>query len=215
MSQTMIEATKHTKRTVVVMMALAATAVLMVAATRAPANTGAEPFIGEITMFGGTFAPRGWAFCDGQLLPISENSALFSLLGTTYGGDGRTTFALPDLRGRVAIHAGNGPGLTPRTQGSKGGQETVTLNVMEMPVHSHTLNFAQDAASATSPDGAMPAVPAGDGIMLFGKMGESGAGMFHEATVGKTGGSQPHQNMQPYGTVRYIIALQGVYPSRS
>ncbi|RNC82913.1 MAG: phage tail protein [Phycisphaera sp.] len=189
----------------------------MIATSRTPAEEtrGVDPFIGEITMFGGHFAPRGWAFCDGQLLSISENSALFSLLGTTYGGDGRTTFGLPDLRGRVAIHAGQGPGLTDRRQGSKGGVESVTLTTTQLPHHNHTLNFVNSLAKESSPAGHAPAIPSGEGPMLFGSLGGAETGEFHEATIGFTGGSQAHENMPPYGTVRYIIALQGVYPSRN
>ncbi len=137
------------------------------------ANYSAEPFIGEISMFAGNFAPRGWAFCDGQLLSIAENSALFSLLGTTYGGDGRTTFALPDLRGRVVIHPGNGPGLSNYRLGQKGGAE-----------------------SMAPPEG----VPV--------KVERYGQRKVMPVEV-------PHSNIQPYGTVNYIIALQGIYPSRN
>ena len=133
---------------------------------------GMDPFIGEITMFAGNFAPRGWALCDGQLLPISQNSALFSILGTTYGGDGRTTFALPDLRGRVAIHPGNGPGLSDYRLGQKGGAETITY----------------PSISAVTQNGGKKAL---------------------------TSRGAPASNIQPYNTVNYIIALQGVYPSRN
>jgi microcystin-dependent protein len=217
---TMIKSVKKTQKTAVVLMALAATSVMMIAANRAPAekSLGAEPFIGEISMFAGNFAPRGWAFCDGQLLQISENSALFSLLGTYYGGDGRTTFGLPDLRGRVAIHAGQGPGLTNRAQGSKGGTESVTLTVANLPSHNHMINFVNAPATEVSPDGLVPAIPAGaagDGLMLFGKMGEAPTGTLNSGTVEHTGGGQSHENMPPFGTVRYIIALQGIFPSRS
>ncbi|GAB5495172.1 MAG: tail fiber protein [Phycisphaerales bacterium] len=211
------ESISRTNKAVVALMALAAASVLMVATNRAPTEhaSSSEPFIGEISMFAGNFAPRGWAFCDGQLLPISDNSALFSLLGTTYGGDGRTTFALPDLRGRVAIHAGQGPGLTNRRQGSKGGVESVTLNITELPHHNHSLNFINSEAKETSPEGHAPALPSDGELMLFSSLGGAEAGEFHNSTIGHTGGGQAHDNMPPYGTVRYIIALQGVYPSRN
>jgi len=143
-------------------------------------RSGVDPFIGEVGLFANNFAPRGWAFCDGQLLQISENTALFSLLGTTYGGDGRTTFGLPDLRGRTAIGEGAGPGLTPRPLGSKTGVENVTLTEAQMPSHAHTL----------------PLPPSSD-------------------MTGSTGGNQPHTNMQPSLALNYIIALQGIYPSRN
>ncbi len=206
---------KRTNKAAVLLIALAGASVLMIATNRTPAEEaqGPDPFIGEVTMFAGNFAPRGWAFCDGQLLSISENTALFSLLGTTYGGDGRTTFGLPDLRGRVAIHAGQGPGLTDRRQGSKGGVETVTLTIAEMPHHNHTLNIVNSPAKETSPVGNAPALPSGP--LLYGVPDGGETAQFHAATIGNTGGSQAHTNMPPYNTVRYIIALQGVYPSRN
>ncbi len=165
-----------------------------------------EPFIGEIKMFGGNFAPRGWALCDGQLLPISQYSALFSILGTTYGGDGRTTFGLPDLRGRVAMHAGNGPGLSPRNLGRKAGSETVTLTTNQMPSHHHGLvsGNANNEAQA-----------AGHLIGKEGRYANSVGSTMHQASIQNAGGGQSHENMQPYLVVNYIIALQGVYPSRS
>lgn len=217
MSKSQNESSKRMNKAAVLIAAFAGASVMMIATSRAPSETSqsSDPFIGEISMFAGNFAPRGWAFCDGQLLPISDNSALFSLLGTTYGGDGRTTFALPDLRGRVAIHAGNGPGLTDRRQGSKGGVETVTLNITELPHHNHTLNVVDAPAKESSPVGNLPAIPAVDAPMLYGTMKGAEAAEFHEMTIGHTGGSQAHENMPPYGTVRYIIALQGVYPSRN
>ena len=167
-----------------------------------------EPFIGEIIMFGGNFAPRGWALCDGQLLPIAQNSALFSILGTTYGGDGRTTFGLPDLRGRVAMHAGSGPGLTPRQLGAKGGEETVTLSVNQIPSHDHTLN----ASSAESNQkNAADGVLAKAGIYQTGNPDE----VMDRQSIGNTGANQAHDNVQPFQTVNYIIALTGTYPSRN
>jgi microcystin-dependent protein len=178
-----------------------------------------EPFIGQIMMVGFNFAPRGWAFCDGQLLPISQNQALFSLLGTTYGGDGHTTFALPDLRGRVAIHQGTGPGLTPRAMGQKAGSEHVYLTANTMPVHGHSAQAQMKASSSDAqtdaPAGKVLAkAPRGD---LYGDPA-SLADMASESvsvTVNdNAGGGQPHDNMQPYQVVNFVIALQGLYPTR-
>lgn len=176
-----------------------------------------DPFLGEIIMFGGNFAPRGWAFCDGQLLPISSNSALFSILGTIYGGDGRTTFALPDMRGRVAIHAGSGPGLTPHNLGSKGGEETHTLTVPEMPSHNHTATMHAENAVGTQQnpkDNMLGATPNGPiyAPITAGNDKAMGAG---SVIVANAGGGQRHNNMQPFLTINYIIALMGAFPSRS
>ena len=163
-----------------------------------------EPFIAEIKMFGGNFAPRGWAFCDGQLLPISSYNALFSLLGTTYGGDGRTTFGLPDLRGRFAMHPGNGPGLTSRRHGDKGGTETNTLTPGQLPSHNHGVSSATEGTSK-SPVGKVLAVTDDRNYVDGAATG----------TTQNTGSNQSVNNMPPFGTVHYIIALQGVFPSRS
>ena len=180
-----------------------------------------EPFIGEIQMFGFNFAPRGWATCDGQLLPIAQNSALFSLLGTTYGGDGRTTFGLPDLRGRVAIHMGQGPGLSNRTIGSRSGSESETLGVNQIPSHSHV---ASSVANAVTPAGnsndAAGNFWADDAGVSSGTYhtGPANATMDAAAittSVQSTGGGQAHNNMQPYLTVNFCIALTGLFPSRS
>ena len=175
-----------------------------------------NPFLGEIIMFGGNFAPRGWALCDGQLLPIAQYNALFSILGTTYGGDGRTTFALPDLRGRVPIHPGNGPGLSNKVRGQKGGSETNTLqlaNLPNIPVHVSSANASQTAATA----GASIATPGTTSGRTFtateGFNTSSPNVALNNATAG--GSSAAVNNMQPFGVVNYIIALQGVYPSRS
>lgn len=184
-----------------------------------------EPFIGQIQMFGFNFNPRGWAQCDGQLLPIAQNSALFSLLGTIYGGDGRTTFALPDLRGRVAIHQGSGPGLTNRTIGSRSGSERVTLNETQIPSHDHV-------ASATSTANAV--TPAGNANVAEGNVWANDAGVssatYSSATANATmgdgaistevnvqnaGGGQSHENMQPFLTINFCIALVGLFPSRN
>lgn len=174
-----------------------------------------EPILGEIKMVGFNFAPVGWAICNGQLLPIAQNSALFSLLGTTYGGDGRTTFALPDLRGRVPINQGQGPGLSQRVIGEILGEENHTLTSTEMPAHTHpvTVNPACSAEDASngSPVGQVPATSTTPAYTspATGTMAPS------SGTAGIAGGSQPHNNMQPSLTVNFIIALQGIYPSRS
>ena len=159
-----------------------------------------EPFIGQITMFGGNFAPRDWAFCNGQVLSISQNQALFSLLGTTYGGDGITTFALPDLRGRSPMHAGTGPGLSPRSPGQRGGAEQVALTVAQLPSHSHTLVVKSMGSGS-----------AADDIVGFNGTGATQS----QAPTEYSGGGQPHSNVAPYQCVSFIIALYGVYPSRS
>ena len=173
-------------------------------------NAGSEPFIGEVQWFAGNFAPRGWAKCDGQLLPINSNQALFSLLGTNYGGDGRTTFGLPAVRGRVIIHEGQGPGLTSRRLGSRGGTETETLTASEMPNHTHTLRAS--SGSATTP------VPTNNVLASTGRsrLYDSGASNTNmdAAAITQTGGGNSHNNMQPYNTLTCIIALVGIFPSR-
>jgi len=171
-----------------------------------------EPLLGEIRMFGGNFAPRGWAICDGSLLAIASNSALFSILGTTYGGDGRTTFALPDLRGRSPMNAGNGPGLTPRTLGEAGGQETVTLLTTQMPAHNHLVG-CHSSADQGAPANMIPGAEVSGATAIYS--GQPADGTMNPAMIAPTGGSQPHQNMAPYLCVSFIIALEGVYPSRS
>jgi len=174
-----------------------------------------EPLLGEIKMFGGNFAPRGWALCDGQILAISENEALFSILGTTYGGDGRTTFGLPDLRGRTPIHAGQGPGLTLRRLGQKGGEETVLLTVNQLPSHTHTAQLNADSSVATSdkPQSLLPARNAGS-TPQYGDSPNTALSA-SSISINAAGGNQAHPNMQPYITINYIIALQGIYPSRN
>lgn len=167
-----------------------------------------EPFIAQITLFAGNFAPRGWALCNGQILPIAQNTALFSLLGTTYGGNGQTTFALPDLRGRVPVHPGQGPGLSPVGLGEVGGTETVTLTVNEMPLHNHGIAASNLAATASRPGGDVPA--AGGSYA-----GSSDGTTMNPAMVLGAGGSQPHQNRQPYLGLNFIIALEGIFPSRN
>ena len=170
---------------------------------------GANPFIGEVMMFAGNFAPRGWLPCDGTLLPISQYDALFALLGTTYGGDGVTTFALPDLRSRNAIHAGSGPGLSPRYLGETAGNEEATLNAATLPVHSHAT--AGDASAGTSPDpaGKLPARDATGGL-AWGSGPAVAMAAGHLAPVGSTA---PHQNRAPYLAITYCIATEGVFPS--
>lgn len=179
-----------------------------------------DPFIGQIIMFAGNFAPRGWAFCDGQLLAISSNTALFSILGTTYGGDGRTTFALPDLRGRVAIHPGNGPGLSAYRLGQRGGTETVTLNTNQIPSHSHGLDNAKIVTGAAGKGSVRESTAENNYITNINDGFSTTPGSGHLAGTpngpsGNTGGNQAHNNIQPFGTCNYIIALQGTYPSRS
>jgi len=166
------------------------------------------PFIGEIRMFGGNFAPAGWAFCAGQLMPISENDALFNLIGTTYGGDGQVTFALPDLQGRLPMHMGQGSGLSNRTLAETGGVETVTLTTNQIPIHSHApLAVAGSGNQATPQNG----VWAGAATSIYTTNPPS---LAMNATLGGiTGGSQPHDNMMPYLTISFIISLFGVYPS--
>ncbi|MEJ2321429.1 MAG: tail fiber protein [Gammaproteobacteria bacterium] len=174
-----------------------------------------EPFIAQVMMFGGNFAPRGWAFCDGQLLPISQNTALFSLVGTTYGGDGRTTFALPDLRGRVAIHPGRGPGLSDRRLGQRSGAETNTLTVAEMPNHHHgggSLLVSNQAGEEATPQGG---ATLGGGAPIYNAEPPNTTLNAGSIAVNSEGGSQPVNNMQPFLAVNYIIALTGIYPSRS
>ena len=171
-----------------------------------------ETFLGEIRMFAGNFAPTGWAFCQGQLLPIAQNQALFSLLGTTYGGDGRTTFALPDLRGRVPVGFGQGPGLSNRVIGEKFGSELVTLNINQMPSHNHTVNAVTTEGNQNLPTNSLPA----NTKALDKEYSDANANTTMKATmVNPTGGSQPFGVSQPSLGVNFIIALQGIYPSRN
>ncbi len=169
-----------------------------------------EPFVGEVRMFAGNFAPRGWAFCDGQLLAVSQNDALFSLLGTIYGGDGRTTFGLPDLRGRIPIHAGTGPGLSPRRLGAKGGAENVTLTVNQMPSHGHPMQAVNGAANSQQPGDKGPASALG--VDAWAE--EPDPVNFSSQSITNVGGSRSHTNLMPFLCVNFIIALFGIYPSR-
>lgn len=178
---------------------------------------GQEGYIGEIRMFAGNFAPRGWMLCQGQLLPISTNTALFSLLGTTYGGDGRTTFALPDLRGRTPIGTGNGPALSPKTLGEIGGTETVTLIASQIPPHTHPLYVSSNTGSTDTPaSNEMIAAPANMGPNPVKTYTASGnAVQLAPSSVGwNTSSGQPHDNMMPYTTINFIICTEGVFPSR-
>jgi microcystin-dependent protein len=172
----------------------------------------ADPFVAEIRIVGFNFAPRGWAHCNGQLLPISQNTALFSLLGTTYGGNGQTTFALPNLQGRAPMHSGLGPGLSNRTLGDFGGEQTVTLGVTQIPSHRHALLAADATANASTPAGGLFARAQED---TFAPAGNKTVTPMHSAAVGSTGGGLPHNNMQPYLAMNFIIALQGIFPPRS
>ncbi len=168
-----------------------------------------EPFLGELRLFPYTFAPRGWAFCQGQLLPIAQNTALFSLLGTTYGGNGQTTFALPDLRGRAPISAGQGSGLSPYTLGEVGGTETVTLINNQMPQHSHGV-AAASVPTTKNPNNALPSFTAAGS-----SYGTAADLSMSPSMLGTAGGSQPHQNMQPFLVLNWCIALEGIFPSRN
>ena len=170
-----------------------------------------EPFIGEIRMFAGNFAPRGWAYCDGQLMNVNQNEPLFSLVGTIYGGDGRTTFGLPDLRGRIPIHAGQGPGLSSRRIGEKSGAETHTLNANEIAPHSHALHASTDQASDSSPAGNTLGTEASSNIY-----GDSVNIAMAGDAIAPSGSTAPasHSNLMPTLCVHFIIALVGVYPSR-
>jgi microcystin-dependent protein len=171
----------------------------------------AEPFLAEIKMFGGNFPPRGYAFCDGQVQSIAQNTALFSLVGTFYGGNGQTTFALPDLRDRTPMSSGNGPGLTPRVVGESDGSSTVSLIATEMPLHTHSLAASSSSGSSDNPSGAS-----------FGTIGRGRAPIYSSTApsvqmspTGIGGGGQPHNNRQPYLGLYFIIALQGVFPPRN
>ena len=188
-----------------------------------------EPFLGQVMIFAGNFAPRGWALCEGQILAISQYQALFSLLGTTYGGDGRTSFGLPDLRGRAPISPGSGPGLPTYRWGQKGGQATHILTTLEMPSHSHanTVAMSGEVRVGTSSQGSDTASPdasvlcATTGNIVYNEetpdrsLGGVSSTLSPTVSILNQGGSQAHNNMQPYLAINYIIALQGLFPSRS
>jgi len=166
----------------------------------------AQPYVGEVRMFAGNFAPAGWMFCEGQLLPISENETLFNLIGTTYGGDGESTFALPDLRGRIPIHQGNGFILA-----ETGGAEEITLTVAQIPAHNHSALGAAVTGDQTSANGALPA----NSVTITPYLNTPPDAGFHPAAIGPAGGSQPHTNFQPYLCIDFIISLFGIYPQPS
>ncbi len=170
-----------------------------------------SPYIGEIRMFAGSFAPAGWALCQGQLMPISENDALFNLIGTTYGGDGQETFAVPNLCGRIPVHMGTGPGLSTRQIGELGGVESVTLTTNQIPQHNHALlATGANAASADAAGKVLAQVPSYTPYVV-----SSPSAPLAATSIGTAGGSQPHENMQPYLCVSFIISLFGIFPSQT
>lgn len=172
----------------------------------------ADPFVAEIRIFPFNFAPRGWAWCDGQLLPLSQNTALFSLLGTTYGGDGKSNFALPDLQGRAPMHPGQGPGLSLHDLGETGGSETVALLESEIPSHSHALRASTDPADLQAPTPNRSLARSTSG---FAYIAANPTVAMAPESLAPAGGDQPHNNMQPYLTFYFCIALQGVFPPRT
>jgi microcystin-dependent protein len=173
------------------------------------------PFVAEIRIFPFNFAPKGWAFCDGQILPLSQNTALFSLLGTTYGGDGKSNFALPNMQGNVPMHPGQGPGLSLHDLGETGGSDTVALLESEIPAHSHTMMSLPAPANRTSPVGnSIARVQGVTGPYVPGNPQPAIVSM-SDSAVAPAGGDQPHNNLQPYLTLNFCIALQGVYPPRT
>jgi len=169
-----------------------------------------EPFLGEIRFVAFNFAPKGWALCNGQVLPINQNQALFSLLGTTFGGDGITTFALPDMRGRVPLATGQGTGLTNRNLGERGGQEAVALTVAQMPKHRHSLRASSGVGDTKAPEGTVLA-NSGKATVYSTQTPDVA---LNSGSVSSTGGGQPHENMQPFLGMTCIIALQGIYPAQ-
>jgi microcystin-dependent protein len=173
-----------------------------------------QPFVGEIRMFAGNFNPAGWAFCDGQLMPISENEVLFQLIGTTYGGDGQSTFAMPNLQGRLPVHVGSGPGQS-FALGEVNGTETVTLTTQQIPIHNHPLT-ATNSGPVAPPTGANPAVANSSqvGVMVYGAPAGA-ATTLHPNTIQIDGGSQPHNNLQPFQCINFIIALFGIFPTQN
>lgn len=173
-------------------------------------NIMSEPFLAEIRMYGFNFAPRAWAFCDGQILPINQHQSLYALLGITYGGDGRTSFALPDLRGRVPIHSGSGDGLTQKSLGQRAGSEMVTLNQAKIPSHTHHVGAYSGEANSLLPGGNSFAEI--EGVPAYGADTQTVA--MNQNSITNTGGGQAHENMQPSIAINYCIALQGLFPSR-
>jgi microcystin-dependent protein len=189
---------------------VAATALFGRARRAHAAIQGSEPYLGEIMLVSFNFAPKGWALCNGQMLPINQNQALFSILGTTYGGNGQTNFALPDLRGRVPIHFGQGPGLSLRSLGERAGEINHTLSPVELPVHGHGIQASSTTATAALPSGMFPARNAA--LVPQYALAPADLGMAAGA-VGNTGGGQAHPNQQPYLVINFAIALVGLYPS--
>lgn len=173
----------------------------------------ADPFVAEIRIFPFNFAPKGWAWCDGQILPLSQNTALFSLLGSTYGGDGKSNFALPDLQGRAPMHPGQGPGLSLHDLGETGGSDTVSLLESEIPSHSHTL--MSDPNVAETPSATGNSLARASSVNVYQTDTTSNLVNMSDSTVAPVGGDQPHNNLQPYLTFYFCIALQGVYPPRT
>lgn len=173
-----------------------------------------EPFLAEIRIVGFNFAPRGWAFCDGQILPINQNQSLYSLLGTTYGGDGRTSFALPDLRGRTSIHVGASNG-TSHTQGQKSGEETHTLSAAEMPSHTHGLSANNESVNQAAPTGNLPGQVPSTVDTVYSTGTDNLDTEFASSAVSNAGGGQAHNNMMPYLALNFCIALRGLFPSRN
>lgn len=171
----------------------------------------ADPFVAEIRIFPFNFAPRGWAFCEGQLIPISQNTALFSLLGTTYGGDGKSTFALPNLKGRSPLQQGQGPGLSPRELGESGGAEAVTLTAEQMPGHAHGLQASTSATSGSPAGGSLANVASGAAVY---RMPGTVTKLMGADMVAAAGSGLPHNNRQPYLALNFCIAMQGIYPPR-
>jgi microcystin-dependent protein len=172
----------------------------------------AQPYIGEIRMFAGNFAPAGWAFCSGQLVPISQNDAMFILLGTTYGGDGESTFALPNLQSRVPMHFGNGPDGVNYQLGEAAGVESVTLSTQQIPVHNHTLLGTSNPATETGPAGNLFGISA---QVEYGTTGLSADTAMNAQAISPVGGSQPHENCQPFLCINYIISLYGLFPQQT
>ncbi len=174
----------------------------------------ATPFLGEIMSAGFNFAPQGYATCDGQLMSIAQNTALFALLGTTYGGNGQTTFGLPDLRGRFGLHQGQGPGLSSRTIGESAGTESVTLITSQLPQHNHTLNAVNAPGSSRTSPGNFLGNESQNKTSFYAPAASPSASL-NAASIGLAGGNQPHNNMQPFLVINYCIALEGVFPSRN
>jgi microcystin-dependent protein len=173
----------------------------------------ADPFVAEIRIYPFNFAPKGWAFCDGQILPLSQNTALFSLLGTTYGGDGKSNFALPNMQGNAPMHPGQGPGLSLHDLGETGGSDTVTLLQSEMPAHSHNLGASVRDGTVRSPGGQL--VAKGVGVNMYAPAASAPLVQFSTNVVTPAGGDQPHNNLMPYLTLNFCIAMQGVFPPRT